>query len=123
MVVFESSRCDRLYQSPHGRGRAPRRRGAEGYEAGDQGGDLFERQRDRVRRGVPRQPVASGRTRHGFNRHARLTQPGEIALDGAQAHPEPSCEYGTRHRISDCAEKLDKPLLPLHSPKGEVVVT
>ncbi len=62
-------------------------------------------------------------TRHGFDRHARLTQPCEISFYGAQANSEPTCEHGTRHRFSDCAEELDKPLLPLHPPQGEVAVT
>jgi hypothetical protein len=67
--------------------------------------------------------VATIRTRHGFDRHARFTQSGEISFDGAEAHSEPTCENGTRHRLSDCTEELDKPLLPLHPPQGEVAVT
>jgi hypothetical protein len=67
--------------------------------------------------------VATRRTSHRFDRHARLPQPGEIALYGAQADAELSCEHCARHRLSDCAKKLDEPLLPLHPPEGEVVVT
>jgi hypothetical protein len=69
------------------------------------------------------QPVAAIRTRHGFDRHARLTQSGEISFYGAQAHSELTCEHGTRHRLSARTEELHKPLLPLHPPQGEVVVT
>jgi hypothetical protein len=67
--------------------------------------------------------MAAKGTRHGFDRHARLTQPGEISFYGAQAHSEPTCEHGTRHWLSHCTEELHEPLLPLHPPQREVAVT
>ena len=63
------------------------------------------------------------RTRYRLNRHARLPQSGQVSFHGAQTNSELAREHGTRHRHSDCTEKLDEPLLPLHPPKGEVAVT
>jgi hypothetical protein len=62
-------------------------------------------------------------TRHRLDWHARLSQPREVSFHGAQAHSELPCERGTRHRLLDCTEKLDKPLLPFHPSKSEVVIT
>lgn len=62
--------------------------------------------------------MTARRTRQGFDRHARLTQPGEISFYGAQAHSELTCEHGTGYRLSDRTEELHKPLLPLHPPQG-----
>ena len=63
------------------------------------------------------------RTGHRLDRHARFPQPGEISFHGAQAHSQLLCEHGTRHRLLDCTEKLDKPLLPFHPSNSEVAVT
>jgi hypothetical protein len=62
-------------------------------------------------------------TRHRLDWHARLSQSREVSFHRAQAHSKLPREHGTSHRLLDCTEKLDEPLLPLHPSKGEVVVT
>jgi hypothetical protein len=96
---------------------------AERCEAGDQGGDLLESERHRIRRGVPRQPVTPVRTRNRLDRHSGLAQPSEISFHGAQTYPEMAGQGGAGHRLPDRSKKLDQPLLPFNPPKGEVAVT
>ena len=116
-------RRDRPHEGTHGRVRATCGRRAERCKAGDQGGDLLEGERHRIRRGVPRQPVAPMRARNRLDRHSRLAQPGEISFHGAQTYPEMAGQGGAGNRLPDCSKKLDQPLLPLNPPQGEVVVT
>jgi hypothetical protein len=115
-------RCDRLHKGPHRRVRAARRRGAERSEAGDYGRDFFEGERYWIWRGVPWQSAAAVRTRYRLNRHARLSQPGEISFHGAQANPQLARQHGTGHRVLDRTKKLNEPLLSLDTSKGEVTV-
>ena len=123
MVGSSHPRRDRPDEGAHGRVRAVGRSRAECREAGDQGGDLLEGERHRIRRDVPRQPVAPMRTRHRLDRHARFAQPREISFHGAKAYPEPAGQRGAGHRLPDRTKKLDDPLLPFNPPQGQVIVT